>query len=186
MQPYIPQTIQNPPAFQSPPLIPNPPRQMASRFAPLALPVVLHGLPHNYAQKIPFYDGDGNFTARQHVDRFEYFFNLEEVDDDVEMRFFAQSLSREANKWFRDLPARSIATFEASQTSFLERWDDKKIPLQELSQYNNLKKGGSKFVDEFSSRFMRVYNSIPTDIKPLVGAENSIMLMPLTLNFHYY
>ena len=39
-----------------------------------------------------------------------------------------------------------------------------------LSQYHNLKKGGFEYVHEFSSRFMRVYNSIPADIKPLVGA----------------
>ena len=82
------------------------------------------------------------------------------------MRLFSQSLFREEKKWFRDLPARSIATFEAFQTSFLERWDDNTSPLQVLSQYNNLKKGGFESVHEFSSRFMWVYNSIPIDIKP--------------------
>ena len=35
-----------------------------------------------------------------------------------------------------------------------------------------MKKGGFEYVHEFSSIFMRVYNSIPTDIKPLVGAAN--------------
>ena len=54
-------------------------------------------------------------------------------DDDVKMRLFSQCLSREENKCFRDLPARSIGTFEAFQTLFLERWDDEKIPLQLLS-----------------------------------------------------
>ena len=53
---------------------------MAAKFAPLALPVVLHDLPQNYAQKIPFYDGDGNFTARQHVDIFDDYVDLELVD----------------------------------------------------------------------------------------------------------
>ena len=57
---------------------------MAARFAPLALPVVLHDFPLNYDQKNPFNDGDGNFTARQHVDRFDDFIDLEEVDDDDE------------------------------------------------------------------------------------------------------
>ena len=100
---------------------------MEARFYPLALPVVLHDLPKNYAQIISLYDGEGKFTARQHVDRFDDFIDLEEVDDDdVKMRLFAQSLSKEVNKWFRDLPARSIRTFEAFQTSFLEIWDDKK------------------------------------------------------------
>ena len=51
-QPYIPPTVQTPPSFQAPPLVPNPPRQMAARFAPLVLPVVLHDLPQNYAHKM--------------------------------------------------------------------------------------------------------------------------------------
>ena len=73
-------------------------------------------------------------------------------------------------KWFRDLLARSIATFEAFQTEFLEIWGDKTSPLQVLLQYNSLKKGGFESIHEFSSQFMRVYNSIPFDIKPLVSA----------------
>ena len=125
---------------------------MASRFSPFALPAVLHGLPQDYAQNIPFYDGDGNFTARQYVYRFDDFVDLELVDDyDVKMRLFALILSGEAKKWLRGLPARSIATFEAFQNSFLERWDDKKSPFHVFSQYNNIKKGGFESVHAFSS-----------------------------------
>ena len=51
---------------------------------------------------------------------------------------FAQSLPREEKNWFKYLPARSILTFESLQTFFLDKWEDKKIPLQVLSQYNNL------------------------------------------------
>ena len=144
---------------------------MAARFSPLVLPAVLDDLPQNYAQRISLYDGDGNFIVRQHVDRFDDFIDLEEVDDDdVKMRLFAQSLSREENKWFKNLLSRSILTFEVFQNSFLERWDDNKSPSQILSQYNNLKKGNFESFHEFYSRFMRVYNSISSDIKPLVGA----------------
>ena len=93
LQPYIPPTVQTPPAVQVPPFVPHPPRQMVTRFAPFALPVVLHDLPQNYAQIISLYDGDGNFTAKQHVDIFDDFIDLEEVDDDddVNMSLFAQS-----------------------------------------------------------------------------------------------
>ena len=64
-QPHISQTIQNPPVVQPLPLAPNPPRQMAAaRFAPLALPAVLHDLPLNYAQRISLYDGEGNVIAK--------------------------------------------------------------------------------------------------------------------------
>ena len=46
--------------------------------------------------------------------------------DDSKIIVFAQSLSREAKRWFKYLPARSIATFEDFQTLFLDRWEDKK------------------------------------------------------------
>ena len=107
---------------------------MAAIFAPLALPTALHDLPQNYAQRISLFDGEGNFIARQHMDRFEDFIDLEEVDyDDAKMRVFAQSLSSEAKRWFKDLPTRSILPFESFQNIFLDKWEDKKSPLQVLS-----------------------------------------------------
>ena len=88
-------------------------------FSPLDFPSVLQDLPHNCSHRISLFDGDGNFTARQHMNRLDDFIDVEEVDyDDAKMRLFAQILSREAKRWFKDLPARSIATFEAFQTLF--------------------------------------------------------------------
>ena len=70
---------------------------------------VLHDLPLNYAQRISLYDGEGNVTTKYHVGKFDDFIYLEEVYyEDVKMRLFAQSLSREAKKWYKYLPARSI------------------------------------------------------------------------------
>ena len=66
----------------------------------------------------------------QHMDRFEDFIDLEEVDyDDAKMRLFAQSLSSEEKIWFKYLPARSILNFDAFQTLFLDRREDNRIPL---------------------------------------------------------
>ena len=103
---------------------------MATTFSPLDFPVVLHDLPHNYSQRISLFDGEGNFTVRKHMVRFDDFIDVEEVDyDDAKMRLFAQILFGEAKRWFKDLPTRSIATFEAFQTLFLDRWEYKKSPL---------------------------------------------------------
>ena len=154
-QPHIPNPV------QIHHVIPNPPRPMASRFFPLVLPVVLHDLPQNYSQRISLFDGEENFTVREHMDRFEDFIDLEEVEyDDAKMRLFSQILSREEKICFKYLLARSMFRFEAFQILFLDRWEDKKSPLQVLSQYNNLKKRNFESVHQFFSRFMRVYNSI--------------------------
>ena len=97
---------------QNPPVVPDPPRPMAAIFAPLSLPVVLHDLPRNYAQIISLFDGEGNFIAMQHMDRFEDLTDLEEIDyDDAKMSLFAQISSRESERWFEYLLARSIPTF---------------------------------------------------------------------------
>ena len=103
---------------------------MATRFVPFAFPAVLHDLPQNYAQRISLFDGEGNFTARQDMDKFEDFIDLEEVDyDDAKMRLFAKILFGESKRWFKYLPAISILTFETFQNIFLDRWEGKNSPL---------------------------------------------------------
>ena len=60
--------------------------------------------------------------------------------DYAKMILFSQSLYGEEKKWFRDILARSIPNFEGLQTLFIDRWEDKKSPLQILTQDNNLKR----------------------------------------------
>jgi hypothetical protein len=84
---------------------------------------------------IKFYDAEGNVSAQNHLDWFNDFVDLEEVDfQDAKMRLFAQSLAGEVIKWFRALPIVSIINFEAFETCFLAKWGDKKNPLHLLTQ----------------------------------------------------
>jgi hypothetical protein len=69
-------------------------------------------------------------------------------------------------KWFRALPPASITDFEAFETSFLAKWGYKKNPLQLLTQYNNMKKSPDEIVQEFSAKFMKVYNAIHVEVNP--------------------
>ena len=95
---------------------------MVSTSSPLDFPSVLQDLPHNCSHRISLFDGEGNFTARQHMDRFDDFIDVQEVDyDDAKMRLFAQILFGEAKRWFKDLTARSITTFDSFKTLFLDR-----------------------------------------------------------------
>jgi hypothetical protein len=144
---------------------------MAARFTPLALPAQLHDFPQNYNQRIKLYDVEGNTSAQKHLDWFNDFVDLEEVDhEDMKMRLFTQSLSGEVRKWFKALQAVSIPNFAAFETSFIARWGDKKNPLQLLTQYKNMKRAPEETVQDFSARFMKVYNSIPAEVKPPPGA----------------
>jgi hypothetical protein len=76
-----------------------------------------------------------------------------------------QSLSGEVIKWIKSLQVASIPDFATFETSILARWGDKKNPLQLLTLYNNIKISPEERVQEFSARFMKVYNSIPTEFK---------------------
>jgi hypothetical protein len=91
------------------PRILGPPRAMATRFSPLIPPAQLHDLPQNYSQRIKLYDAEGNVSAQRHLDWFNDFFDLEEVDyEDAKMRLSSQILSRDVRKWFKSLPPASI------------------------------------------------------------------------------
>jgi hypothetical protein len=137
------------------------------RFSPLVLPSQLHDLPQEYNHRIKLYDVEGNVSSHKHLDWFNDFVDIEEVNyEDEKMRLFAQSLVGEVRKWFRALPATSIPDFESFETSFLAKWGDRKNPLHLLTQYNNMRRSPDEIVQEFSSRFMKVYNSIPTEVKP--------------------
>jgi hypothetical protein len=74
------------------------------------------------------------------------------------MRLFSQSLAGEVRKWFRALPTTSIINCDAFETSFVAKWGDKKNPLQLLTQYNNMRRSPNETMQEFSSRFINVYN----------------------------
>jgi hypothetical protein len=126
-------------------------------------------LPQNYSQRIKLYDVEGNVSAQKHLDWFNDFVDLEEVDyADMKMRLFAQSFAGEVRKWFKSL---RLQVFETSPHSrpFITRWGDKKNPLQLLTQYNNMKKAPEETVQEFSAHFMKVYNSIPAEVQPPPG-----------------
>ena len=89
-QHYIPPTVETPPTFQVRPVVPNHHRLMVAIFSPLALLAILHDLPKNYGERITLYDGEGSFTTKKHVDKFEDLNDLEEVDDDdIKMRLFS-------------------------------------------------------------------------------------------------
>jgi hypothetical protein len=63
----------------------------------------------------------------------------------------------------------SIQDFTALETTFITIWGEKKNPLQLLTQYNDMKKVSEETVQELSACFMKVYNSIPTEVQPPLG-----------------
>jgi hypothetical protein len=75
--------------FASPPV----PTKILDRYKPLYFPPILHDLLANYNNKLPRFDEeDANIVAEKHIQRFEYFLDLYEVEDDnFYIRMFALS-----------------------------------------------------------------------------------------------
>ena len=70
-------------------VLPNPTIVMDARFTPLVFPAQLHDLPQGYYQRSRTYEAEGDISTQQHLDRFNDFCDLEEVDyEDAKMRLF--------------------------------------------------------------------------------------------------
>ena len=82
---------------------------MENRYAPLVLPAVLNQMPTDYSKSIKQFGGDDDYTAKQHVQWFKDYCELNEIDhEDVQMRLFAQSLRTNVKEWFRALDLATI------------------------------------------------------------------------------
>jgi hypothetical protein len=76
------------------PLLDPTPSKIQQRYKPLKLPHILHNFPPNHYKYLPVFDAEPNtITAEKHIQDFEYFIDLFEIDHDyVCMKAFFQSL----------------------------------------------------------------------------------------------
>jgi ribonuclease HI len=149
-----------------------PPNRMdaivATRYAPLILPHPVNPLPAgDYLKYMPKFTGEGDITAEEHLAAFySYADNLNIENEDVWMRVFVQSLDGEVRKWFRGLALGYIVGIEALDSAFLRQWGDRKDFMYYMTKFGSLKKMDGESVADFSKRFNKMYNKIPTEIKP--------------------
>jgi len=99
------------------------PRKVPERYKPLILPLVLNPLPANHPEYLPRFDGENGITAQKHIQAFEDYHNIYEVEDeDVSLRLFSLSLQGEVRTWFKALPEASISDLQQCSRLFLDRW----------------------------------------------------------------
>jgi hypothetical protein len=68
--------------------------------------------------------------------------------------------------WFRGLAARSIRSYDELENDFIRQWGERKDHLYYLTEFGALRKKNSESVLEFTQRFNKLYNKIPTEVKP--------------------
>jgi hypothetical protein len=117
----------------------------------------------NYLKYIPKFTGEEDIIVEEHVSSFySYADNINIENGDVWLRFFVQGLDGEARKWFKGLTPRSIDGIEALYDSFLRHWGNKKDFLYYITVFGSLKREEGDYVSDFSKRFNKMYNKIPT------------------------
>jgi len=143
------------------------PHKVPDRYKPLIFPPTLNPLPNDHPKYIPRFDGENGVTAQKHIQAFEDYLNLFEVDDgDVSIRIFTLSLQGEVRTWFKTLPEASISDLEQFLNLFLDRWMIKVNLLMLIKEYNQLKRRPDESVQQFSDRFNQIYHSMPLNIRP--------------------
>jgi hypothetical protein len=152
----------------APPPLTKMQRILAARYAPLVLPNQPAAMPTgDYQKYMPKFTREGDVTAEEHIEAFySYAENLNIEDVDVWTRVFVQSLDGHARKWFKELPAGSVAGIEELDDVFLKHWGDRRDFLYYITEFGNLKKENGESVSDFTKRFNRMYSKIPAEIKP--------------------
>ena len=113
------------------PQLTNMERILVARYGPLILPNPPAAMPTGeYLKYMPKFTREGDFTAEEHLEDFySYAENINIEHEDVWTRVFVQSLDGQARKWFKELPAGSVAGIEALDDIFLKHWGERRLKL---------------------------------------------------------
>ena len=97
-------------------------RILVARYAPLNLSNPLFAMPTwDNLKYMPKFIGEGDFTTEEHLEPFYiYDKNINIEQEYVWTRVFIQRLDGQDRKWFKELPAGSVAGIEALDDIFLK------------------------------------------------------------------
>jgi hypothetical protein len=152
----------------SPHVLDPTPSKIQHRYRPLKLPHILHNFPPKHYKYLPVFDGEPNaITAEKHIQDFEHFIDLFEIDhDDVCMRAFSQSLKGDTKDWFKHLQPETISSWEELKNVFLKFWGKRKYLDLHLTEFYALKRQSNETISTFSRRFSSIYYKFPKEIQP--------------------
>jgi hypothetical protein len=121
----------------------------------------------DYKKYMPNFTGSGDYTVEEHIEDFyAYAKNINISEEDVWTRIFVQSLDGQAKKWFKELPANSVAGIEKLDELFLKHWGERRDLLYYITEFGNLRRENGQYVSNFTKRFNKMFGKIPAEIKP--------------------
>jgi hypothetical protein len=101
--------------------------KVATRYAPLVLPVPLHDLPKNYMKILPKFTGEGDLTTQEHINFFDQFADILGIEhEDVYSRLLVQTFEGQVRTWFRALAIGSLRSYEELENTFIKQWGERR------------------------------------------------------------
>lgn len=92
--------------------------------------------------------------------------NFELWDEDVPMKYFIQSLTKDVRDWYRSLPNAIIDSKDSFFQIFKEQYGDQTDLRFRSSDFNNIKKGHNEMATEFNVRFQKEMYKFPRFLRP--------------------
>ena len=116
---------------------------------------------------MPKFTGSGDYTVEEHIEAFyAYAKNINISEEDVWNKVFVQSLDGQDRKWFKELPANSVAGIEQLDEVFLKHWGERRDLLYYITEFGNIRRENGESVSDFTKRFNKMFGKIPVEIKP--------------------
>jgi hypothetical protein len=104
---------------------------------------------------------------------------------DVAMRLLASSLTEEALDWFKGLLDNHLTSYEDFAKLFKNRWSTKKDGGMLVTQFNQIKKKENETVNEFNTKFDRLYSHIPIDFCPTASSVRLLYMNAFEGQFRF-
>ena len=134
-------------------------------FKPLKLPLLLHPYPDDCYEYLPWFSGENQTSAEEHVESFlDFVDRFQLVHEDVVMRYFSKSLIKDAATWFKGLRADSIGSWTEFSNAFLKYWGKYKSLDSYLADFYALKREQGEALSVFNRRFNSMYHDMPLEI----------------------
>ena len=111
-------------------------------------------IPQEMRKRLPKFSRNNSITSEDHLRIFLDMMSDYEVEaEDVMMKLFVQSLTKDAREWFKRLPESSIWDWKDIEYCFKEQYGDKLNQSYILTEFNNIKRFPNESVVEFNTRF---------------------------------
>ena len=138
-----------------------------------------HQLPKHPEKILPKFDLDNDVTPEDHIKQFMLSLKLMDVQhDDVVFRLFPYTFGGQASTWFFSLSARSIASWQQFETTFLSHFEDDRTYGVLFLEHSRIRFDKKDKVKDINQRFINHLNRIPDKPAESLQVEFYIVALP--------